>query len=114
MKLKDTKLRLPKTGAIYAIVLFSILYSVLLHGQYLTLTNIVNVLRQSSTLCILTIAAFLTILTHQLDLAGIHPAPTLFQIHEKEALRMAEIAILKAHGISRDKPGIAVINRDML
>lgn len=69
MKLKDAKLRLPKTGAIYAIVLFSILYSVLLHGQYLTLTNIVNVLRQSSTLCILTIAAFLTILTHQLDLS---------------------------------------------
>ena len=69
MKLKDTKLRLPKTGAIYAIVLFSIFYSVLLHGQYLTLTNIVNVLRQSSTLCILTIAAFLTILTHQLDLS---------------------------------------------
>lgn len=69
MKLKEMKLRLPKTGAIYAIVLFSIFYSVLLHGQYLTLTNIVNVLRQSSTLCILTIAAFLTILTHQLDLS---------------------------------------------
>lgn len=69
MKLKDKKIRLPKTGAIYAIILFSVFYSVLLHGQYLTLNNIVNVLRQSSTLCILTIAAFLTILTHQIDLS---------------------------------------------
>lgn len=69
MKLKDKKIQLPKTGAIYAIILFAALYSILLHGQYLTLTNIVNVLRQSATLCILTIAAFLTILTHQLDLS---------------------------------------------
>lgn len=69
MKLKDKKIRLPKTGAIYAIILFSVFYSILLHGQYLTLNNIVNVLRQSSTLCILTIAAFLTILTHQIDLS---------------------------------------------
>lgn len=69
LKSKKIQLRMPKTGAIYAIILFAVLYSILLHGQYLTLTNIVNVLRQSSTLCILSIAAFLTILTHQLDLS---------------------------------------------
>lgn len=66
---KSIKLQLPKTGAIYAIVFFSIFYSIVLHGQYLTVTNVVNVLRQSATLCILSIAAFLAILTHQLDLS---------------------------------------------
>lgn len=67
--MKKIKLRLPKTGAIYAIVLFVIIYSFLLNGQYLTVNNIINVLHQSSTLCILSISAFLAILTHQIDLS---------------------------------------------
>lgn len=66
---KRIRLRLPKTGAIYAIVLFVIIYSFLLHGNYLTMSNVINVLHQSSTLCILSISAFLAILTHQIDLS---------------------------------------------
>jgi len=63
------KFHLPKTGAIYGIVLFIILYSIILDGHYLTMNNIINVFRQSATLCILSISAFLAILTHQIDLS---------------------------------------------
>ncbi|MDE7004506.1 MAG: ABC transporter permease [Oscillospiraceae bacterium] len=67
--MKKYKLRLPKTGAIYGIVLFVILYSILLKGNYVTVNNIMNVFRQSATLCTLAICAFLAILTHQIDLS---------------------------------------------
>lgn len=67
--MEKRKLRLPKTGAIYAIVLFVIIYSILLNGRYLTVNNVINVLHQSSTLCLLSISAFLAILTHQIDLS---------------------------------------------
>lgn len=66
---KKFRLYLPKTGAIYGIVLFVILYSIILKGNYLTINNVINVFRQSATLCILSICAFLAILTHQIDLS---------------------------------------------
>lgn len=69
MEKKRLRLHLPKTGAIYGIVLFVILYSIILRGHYLTVSNVINVFRQSATLCILSISAFLTILTHQIDLS---------------------------------------------
>ena len=67
--MEKRKLWLPKTGAIYAIALFVIIYSILLNGRYLTVNNVINVLHQSSTLCLLSISAFLAILTHQIDLS---------------------------------------------
>lgn len=69
MKKGKLRFHLPKMGAIYGIVFFIILYSILLEGRYLTLNNVINVLRQSATLSILSIAAFLVILTHQIDLS---------------------------------------------
>ena len=69
MKNSKFRLRLPKTGAVYAIVLFVIIYSIILKGGYLTLRNVMNVFHQSATLCILSISAFLVILTHQIDLS---------------------------------------------
>ena len=66
--MEKRKLWLPKTGAIYAIALFVIIYSILLNGRYLTVNNVINVLHQSSTLCLLSISAFLAILTHQIYL----------------------------------------------
>ncbi|MGM9521984.1 MAG: ABC transporter permease [Oscillospiraceae bacterium] len=69
MKKLKAHLHVPRTGAIYAIVLFIIVYSIILKGGYLTMNNIINVFRQSATLCILAISAFLVILTHQIDLS---------------------------------------------
>ena len=66
---KKLKLHLPRTGAIYGIVFFVVLYSILLKGRYLTIANVINVFRQSATLCILSISSFLVILTHQIDLS---------------------------------------------
>ena len=40
--MKKYKLRLPKTGAIYGIILFVILYSILLKGNYVTVNNIMK------------------------------------------------------------------------
>ena len=69
MENKLKKIRLPKTGAIYAIILLIIVYSIILKGGYLSLTNVENVLRQSAALCILALCAFLAIMTHQNDLS---------------------------------------------
>jgi ribose transport system permease protein len=69
MEKKKLRFRLPKTGAVYGIVIFIVLYSILLKGQYLTLMNIENVLRQSAELCILSIAAFLAMVSGQSDLS---------------------------------------------
>lgn len=63
------KIRLPRNGAIYGIALFIILFSILLHGDYVTLSNATNVFRQSATLSIITICSFLAIITHQTDLS---------------------------------------------
>lgn len=69
MKRKLSVIRLPKTGAIYGIILFIVIFSVILDGNYVTVSNIINIFRQSATLSILTICAFLAILTHQTDLS---------------------------------------------
>lgn len=69
MRKNRLHIHLPKTGAIYGIIFFIILYSIILHGRYLTLNNVINVFRQSATLSILSISAFMVILTHQIDLS---------------------------------------------
>ena len=69
MKRSKWRAYLPKTGAFYGIIFFVILYSILLDGRYVTITNVINVFRQSATLCILAISSFLVILTHQIDLS---------------------------------------------
>lgn len=67
-KLANVKKYLPKTGAIYGMVLFLVVFS-LINPKFLTLSNFVNISRQFAVLAILTLCAFLAILTHQLDLS---------------------------------------------
>ena len=69
MKRKVSSIRLPKTGAIYGIIILIIVFSIILDGKYITVSNVINIFRQSATLCIMTICAFLAILTHQTDLS---------------------------------------------
>ena len=59
---------LPKTGAIYGIILFLLVFSLSV-DNYTSINNFTNIARQAAVLCILTICAFLAILTHQLDLS---------------------------------------------
>ena len=59
---------LPKTGATYGIILFLLVFSLSV-DNYMSISNFTNITRQAAVLCILTICAFLTILTHQLDLS---------------------------------------------
>lgn len=65
---RTLKRYLPKTGAIYGIVLFLLIFSLSVNN-YLSISNFTNIARQAAVLCILTICAFLAILTHQLDLS---------------------------------------------
>jgi ribose/xylose/arabinose/galactoside ABC-type transport system permease subunit len=59
---------LPKTGATYGIILFLLVFSFSV-DNYMSISNFTNIARQAAVLCILTICAFLAILTHQLDLS---------------------------------------------
>lgn len=59
---------LAKTGAIYGIILFLLVFSLSV-DNYTSINNFTNIARQAAVLCILTICAFLAILTHQLDLS---------------------------------------------
>ena len=67
-KLKKVTSYLPRNVALYAIILFVIIFSTLSPG-YLTLANATNLFRQASVFCIITLASFLAILTHQTDLS---------------------------------------------
>lgn len=67
-KLAKVKKYLPKTGAIYGMLLFLVVFS-LINPKFLTVSNFVNISRQFAVLAILTLCAFLAILTHQLDLS---------------------------------------------
>lgn len=59
---------LPQNAALYAIILFIIIFTSRSSG-YLTLANATNLFRQASVFCIITLASFLAILTHQTDLS---------------------------------------------
>ena len=67
-KLKKVTSYLPRNVALYAIILFVVIFSTLSPG-YLTLANATNLFRQASVFCIITLASFLAILTHQTDLS---------------------------------------------
>lgn len=67
-KLKKITSYLPRNVALYAIILFVVIFSTLSPG-YLTLANATNLFRQASVFCIITLASFLAILTHQTDLS---------------------------------------------
>lgn len=62
------KKHLPKTGAIYGILLFLVVFSAI-NPRFFSINNFFNITRQTAVLSILTICAFLAILTHQLDLS---------------------------------------------
>lgn len=66
--LKKVTSYLPRNVALYAIILFVVIFSTLSPG-YLTLANATNLFRQASVFCIITLASFLAILTHQTDLS---------------------------------------------
>lgn len=66
--LKKASSFLPQNVAFYAIILFVIIFSSRSSG-YLTLGNAINLFRQASVFCIITLASFLAILTHQTDLS---------------------------------------------
>jgi len=66
--LKKIKAFLPQNAALYAIIIFVIVFSSRSAG-YLTLDNATNLFRQASVFCIITLASFLAILTHQTDLS---------------------------------------------
>lgn len=67
-KLLKIKSYLPTNAALYVIILFVVIFSSLAPG-YLTLANATNLFRQASVFCIITMASFLAILTHQTDLS---------------------------------------------
>lgn len=67
-KLGKIKSYLPTNAALYVIILFVIIFSTQAPG-YLTLANATNLFRQASVFCIITLASFLAILTHQNDLS---------------------------------------------
>lgn len=67
-KLKKIGSVLPQNAALYAIIIFVIIFSSQSPG-YLTLANATNLFRQASVFCIITLASFLAILTHQTDLS---------------------------------------------
>lgn len=64
----NIKKYMPKTGAIYGMLIFLIVFS-LINPKFLSVSNFVNISRQFAVLAILTLCAFLAILTHQLDLS---------------------------------------------
>ena len=67
-RLEKIKKYMPKTGAVYGILLFLVIFSAL-NSNYFTASNFMNISRQTAVLSILTLCAFLAILTHQLDLS---------------------------------------------
>jgi ribose transport system permease protein len=61
-------IRLPKTGAVYGILIMLIGFSIWSPG-YLTVTNVFNMSRQMAPLAIIAICSFLAILTGNIDLS---------------------------------------------
>ena len=69
MKEKNALLKkLPSSGAVYGIILFVIIFSMMIPG-YLTIHNISNIARQSAVLCFISMCSCLAILTNQTDLS---------------------------------------------
>ena len=67
MKEKNALLKkLPSSGAVYGIILFVIIFSMMIPG-YLTIHNISNIARQSAVLCFISMCSCLAILTNQTD-----------------------------------------------
>ncbi len=62
------KVKLPRTGAFYAIILFVAFFS-LTAKNYFSISNFTNIMQQSAVLSVITICSFLAILTHQTDLS---------------------------------------------
>ena len=63
-----SRIRIPRTGAAYGIVIIVIVFSIWSSG-FLTFTNMVNITRQMAPLAIITICSFLAILTGHIDLS---------------------------------------------
>lgn len=87
---------IPQTGAIYGIALFLVFFSCA-NPNYLSVSNFVNIARQTSVLSILTVCAFLAILTHQLDLSiggicGVASMVTALFLEKKVALPITCLA----------------------
>lgn len=69
MKSKNKILaKLPRNGAFYAIIVFVIFFA-FKADNYFTLSNMINLLRQSTVFAIITACLFLAVLTHQTDLS---------------------------------------------
>lgn len=66
--ISKVKKYLPQNIALYAIIAFAIIFSRYSSG-YLTVSNATNLFRQASVFCIITLASFLAIVTHQTDLS---------------------------------------------
>ena len=67
-KVKKAAAFLPQNAALYAIIIFVVIFAIKSPG-YFTLSNATNLFRQASVFCIITLASFLAILTHQTDLS---------------------------------------------
>lgn len=65
---KDVLSKLPTSGAFYAIIIFVVAFS-LTADNYLSVGNLINLLRQASAFCIITACLFLALLTGQNDLS---------------------------------------------
>lgn len=97
---KKLPIRLPRNGATYAIVLFVIFFS-FAADNYLTIGNLINLLRQSTVFCIITACSFLAILTKQTDLS-VGATASLSSVLAALALKNgsnAFVAILVALGV---------------
>lgn len=69
MKSKNEVLaKLPRNGAFYAIIVF-VAFFAFKADNYFTLSNMINLLRQSTVFAIITACLFLAVLTHQTDLS---------------------------------------------
>lgn len=60
--------KLPSSGAVYGILLFVVLFSLVI-PNYMTVGNVSNIIRQSAVLCFIAMCSCLAILTNQTDLS---------------------------------------------
>lgn len=62
------KIHLPRTGAIYGIILFIVCFTLFI-PNYLGIGNLTNITRQAAVLCLIAMCSYLAILTNQTDLS---------------------------------------------
>jgi len=68
LELKSITAKLPKTAAVYGILIIAIVFSIWTPG-FFSFSNLYNNMRQIAPLAIITICSFLAILTHHIDLS---------------------------------------------